>query len=158
MWKQESKLLGCRKEWVTWSFLLHIGLVCVQGNLCMVEQTEKACHLLSLTQRALLSAYSYNSSSWGLCTVFNCFVLNIHKKLVFSCDFASLPDASHGDQSSRGSRCWVSGFPCSSDSFVIQLWPISTLQCSQAAFLSCGSIPQDGYKLHHSTSKHRNKY
>ncbi|XP_075385991.1 PTB domain-containing engulfment adapter protein 1 isoform X5 [Tenrec ecaudatus] len=29
------------------------------------------------------------------------------RNLVFSCDFASLPDASHGDQSSRGSRCWI---------------------------------------------------
>lgn len=44
------------------------------------------------------------------CTVFNHFILNSHKNLVFSCDFVSLPDASHGDQSSRSSRCWVSGF------------------------------------------------
>ncbi|XP_019654620.1 PTB domain-containing engulfment adapter protein 1 isoform X4 [Ailuropoda melanoleuca] len=29
------------------------------------------------------------------------------RNLVFSCDFASLPDASHGDQSSRSSRCWI---------------------------------------------------
>ncbi|XP_072468726.1 PTB domain-containing engulfment adapter protein 1 isoform X5 [Notamacropus eugenii] len=29
------------------------------------------------------------------------------RNLVFSCDFASLPDASHGDQSSRRSRCWI---------------------------------------------------
>lgn len=114
-----KQIAGMQKRVSSLSFLLHICLACVQGNLCMVEQTEKACHELSITRRALLSAYSYNSSYRGLCTVFNCFILNSRKNLVFSCDFASLPDASHGDQSSRGSRCWVSGFPCSSDSFVI---------------------------------------
>lgn len=87
----------------------------------------------------LLSLCSYNFSFLIPCTVFNHFILNSHKNLVFSCDFASLPDASHGDQSSRSNRCWVSGFPCRSDAFVIKLYPFSTLQNQhKQVSLSCG--------------------
>lgn len=107
----------------------------------------------------LLSLCSYNFSFLIPCTVFNHFILNSHKNLVFSCDFASLPDASHGDQSSRNSRCWVSGFPCRSDSFVIKLHPFSILfKIIMSKFHCLVVILQDyGYRLHSATRKHRDE-
>ncbi|KAG3274850.1 GULP, engulfment adaptor PTB domain containing 1, transcript variant X11 [Ictidomys tridecemlineatus] len=59
-------------------------------------------------------------------------------------------------RSSRSSRCWVSGFPCRSDSFVIKLHPFSTLQNIIGKFHCLVVILQDyGYRLHSATRKHK---
>lgn len=131
---------------------------CKHRGTCISSNKLRRPAIKSPPQRLeLLSLCSYNFSFLIPCTVFNHFILNSHKNLVFSCDFASLPDASHGDQNSRSSRCWVSGFPSRSDSLVIQLHPFSSLfKIIISKFHCLAVILQDyGYRLHSATRNHR---
>ncbi|KAG3274849.1 GULP, engulfment adaptor PTB domain containing 1, transcript variant X10 [Ictidomys tridecemlineatus] len=127
-------------------------------HLCYVFDSEKCAEEITLTiGQAFDLAYRKFLESGGKDVETRKQIAGLQKRnLVFSCDFASLPDASHGDQSSRSSRCWVSGFPCRSDSFVIKLHPFSTLQNIIGKFHCLVVILQDyGYRLHSATRKHK---
>nr|XP_042116365.1 PTB domain-containing engulfment adapter protein 1 isoform X2 [Peromyscus maniculatus bairdii] len=78
-------------------------------HLCYVFDSEKCAEEITLTiGQAFDLAYRKFLESGGKDVETRKQIAGMQKRnLVFSCDFASLPDASHGDQSSRGSRCWI---------------------------------------------------
>uniref|UniRef100_G1U897 PTB domain-containing engulfment adapter protein 1 n=1 Tax=Oryctolagus cuniculus TaxID=9986 RepID=G1U897_RABIT len=77
-------------------------------HLCYVFDSEKCAEEITLTiGQAFDLAYRKFLESGGKDVETRKQIAGLQKRLVFSCDFASLPDASHGDQSSRSSRCWI---------------------------------------------------
>ncbi|XP_057407810.1 PTB domain-containing engulfment adapter protein 1 isoform X1 [Balaenoptera acutorostrata] len=78
-------------------------------HLCYVFDSEKCAEEITLTiGQAFDLAYRKFLESGGKDVETRKQIAVLQKRnLVFSCDFASLPDASHGDQSSRSSRCWI---------------------------------------------------
>nr|XP_020849229.1 PTB domain-containing engulfment adapter protein 1 isoform X3 [Phascolarctos cinereus] len=78
-------------------------------HLCYVFDSEKCAEEITLTiGQAFDLAYRKFLESGGKDVETRKQIAGLQKRnLVFSCDFASLPDASHGDQSSRRSRCWI---------------------------------------------------
>ncbi|KAI5930231.1 PTB domain-containing engulfment adapter protein 1 isoform X1 [Manis javanica] len=78
-------------------------------HLCYVFDSEKCAEEITLTiGQAFDLAYRKFLESGGKDVETRKQIAGLQKRnLVFSCDFASLPDASHGDQSSRSNRCWI---------------------------------------------------